>query len=427
MAELIKKENNQVVFKFTVPAAAFDKAVVQAYGKSKGRFNIPGFRKGKAPQKMIEMQYGEGVFFEEAINIALPDAYEAAVKALNLDPVDRPEIDILEIGKGQDALIEASVYVKPEVQLGDYKGVTVEAVAPTVTDEEITAELEKERNMSARMVTVEDRPVQAGDTAVIDYAGSIDGVPFDGGTAKNHSLVIGSNSFIDTFEDQLIGKNTGETVQVNVNFPEEYHAEHLAGKPAVFEVVINEIKYKEMPELDDEFAKDVSEFDTLEAFKASIREKLEAQAKERANNELRERVVTAVVEKATIDVPEVMVEAEVNNMLMDFDYQLRYQGIDLESYLKYTNTSKDDLKERMKDDAENRVRTSLVIETIAKVEDLKATDEEVEAELVRIAELQKSTLDKVRKVYARDDYAMIKGNVESKKTVDFLVANAVQQ
>lgn len=427
MAELIKKDKNQVVFKFTVPAKDFDKALVQAYAKSKGRFNIPGFRKGKAPQKMIEMQYGEGVFFEEAINIALPEAYEAAVKALALDPVDRPEIDILEIGKGVDAVIEATVFVKPEVQLGEYKGVSVEVVETLVTEEDILAELEKERGMSARMVTVDNRPVQEGDTAVIDYAGSIDGVAFDGGTAQNHSLVIGSKSFIDTFEEQLIGKSTGEKVTVNVNFPETYHAEHLAGKPAVFEVVINEIKYKEMPELDDEFAKDVSEFDSLEAFKASIREKLEQQGAERANSELRERVVSAVVEKATIDVPEVMVEAEVNNMLMDFDYQLRYQGIDLESYLKYTNTSKDDLKDRMKDDAENRVRTSLVIETIAKIEDLKATEEEVEAELNRIAELQKSTLEKVKKVYARDDFAMIKGNVESRKTVDFLVEHAHKQ
>lgn len=424
MTELLKKENNQVVFKFNVSAAAFDKALVQAYTKSKARFNIPGFRKGKAPQKMIEMQYGEGVFFEEAINIALPDAYEAALKALEIDPVDRPDIDILEIGKGKDAVIEATVTVKPEVSLGDYKGVEVEAGKAEVTDEEVQAELEKEQNMNARMVTVEDRGVLNGDTVVIDYAGSIDGVPFEGGTAQNHNLVIGSNSFIDTFEDQLIGKNTGEAVTVNVSFPEDYHAEHLAGQPAVFEVVINEIKYKEMPELDDEFAKDVSEFDTLEAFKQSIREKLETQAKERAQNETRERVVAKVVENAQIDIPEVMISSEIDNMLMDFDYQLRYQGIDLESYLKYTNTSKDDLKERMKEDAENRVKTSLVIETIAKQEALKSTDEELEAELQRIADLQKTALDKVKKAYARDDYAMIRGSVESRKTVDFLVENA---
>ncbi len=427
MAELIKKENNQVVFKFTVPAAAFDKAIVQAYAKGKGRFNIPGFRKGKAPQKMIEMQYGEGVFFEEAINIALPDAYEAAVKALELDTVDRPEIDILEIGKGQDAVIEATVFVKPEVQLGAYKGVSVEAVSHEISESDIEQELDKERNMSARMITIDNRPVQTGDTVVIDYAGSIDDVPFDGGTAQNHSLIIGSKSFIDTFEDQLIGKNTGDQVVVNVTFPEAYHAEHLAGKPAVFQVTINEIKYKEMPELDDEFAKDVSEFDTLEAFKASIREKLETAAKERSNSELRERVVAAVVENTQIELPAVMIESEIENMLMDFDYQLRYQGIDLENYLKYTNTTKEDLKERMQDDAANRVKTSLVIETIAKVEALKATEDEVEAELQRIADIQKSTLEKVKKVYARDDFAMIKGSVESRKTVDFLVANAIQQ
>jgi trigger factor len=424
MVELVKNENNQVVFKFTVSAAEFDKALIAAYNKTKGRFNIPGFRKGKAPQKMIEMQYGEGVFFEEAINIALPAAYEAAVSELALDPVDRPEIDILEIGKGQDALIEATVTVKPEVQLGEYKGVAVSAPVVEVSEEMILAELEKEQGMSARMVSVTDRPIQDGDTAVIDYSGKIDGLAFDGGTAQNHSLVIGSKSFIGNFEEQLIGRSIGEEVVVEVSFPQDYHAEHLAGQPAVFDVVINEIKFKEMPTLDDEFAKDVSEFDTLEEYKASIREKLLNDHHERAKNETRQLVVDAVVENATIDVPSVMVDHEIDNMLMDFDYQLRYQGIDLDSYLKYTNTSREDLKERMHDDAQNRVRTSLVIETICKAESLVATDDDVEAELVRIAEMQKTDIEKIRKTYARDNYGMVRNSVESRKTVDFLVENA---
>lgn len=424
MAELLRNENSQVVFKFTVPAAAFDKALVAAYAKSKGRFNIPGFRKGKAPLKMIEMQYGESVFFEDAINIALPDAYEAAVLELGLDTVDRPDIDILEIGKGKDAVIEASVTVKPSVELGNYKGIEVEAATFEVTEEEVLAELEKERGMSARMVTVTDRAVADGDTVIIDYAGKIDGVAFDGGTAQNHSLVIGSNSFIGDFEQQLIGKQTNEAVQVNVSFPEEYHAEHLAGQPATFDVTINEIKYKEMPELNDEFAKDVSEFDTLEEFKASLLQKLEKEKAERSKSETRERVISAIVNQATIDVPAVMVDHESENMLMDFDYQLRYQGIDLESYLKYTNTTRDDLKARMADDADARVRTSLVIEAISKQEALVATEEEVEAELVRIAEIQKTDLEKVRKNYAKDNFSMIRNSVDSRKTVDFLVENA---
>ncbi len=424
MAELLRNENSQVVFKFTVPAATFDKALVAAYAKSKGRFNIPGFRKGKAPLKMIEMQYGESVFFEDAINIALPDAYEAAVLELGLDTVDRPDIDIMEIGKGKDAVIEATVTVKPVVELGNYKGIEVEAATFEVTEEEVLAELEKERGMSARMVTVTDRAVVDGDTVIIDYAGKIDGVAFDGGTAQNHSLVIGSNSFIGDFEQQLIGKQTNEAVQVEVSFPEEYHAEHLAGQPAVFDVTINEIKYKEMPELNDEFAQDVSEFDTLEAFKASLLQKLETEKAERSKSETRERVISAIVDQAVIDVPAIMVEHESENMLMDFDYQLRYQGIDLESYLKYTNTTRDDLKERMADDANARVRTSLVIEAISKQEALVATEEEVEAELVRIAEIQKTDLEKVRKNYAKDNFSMIRNSVDSRKTVDFLVENA---
>ncbi|MCK8061657.1 MULTISPECIES: trigger factor [unclassified Fusibacter] len=424
MVELTKNENNQAVFKFTVSADKFAKAQKEAYNKTKGRYNIPGFRKGKAPANVIKNFYGEGVFFEEAINIALPEAYEAAVTELGLDTVERPDIDILEIEAGKDVVVQATVTCKPEVVLGAYKGVEVEKAVYEVTEEDINTELEKEQTMNARMVTIEDRAAQDGDTLVIDYKGFIDGEQFEGGTAENHTLVLGSNSFIGDFEKQLEGKSTGEEAVVEVAFPEDYHAEHLAGKPARFEVKVNEIKFKEVPALDDEFAKDVSEFDTLEEYKASIKEKITAQNEERAKNETRENIVQTAVGTATIDLPEVMIENEVENMLMDFDYQLRYQGIDLDSYLKYTNTTKDDLKERMREDAEIRVRTSLVIEAIAKAEDIKATDELVEAELVKIAEQQKSEVEKIRKTYARDDYSIIRNAVESRLTVDFLVENA---
>lgn len=351
-AELIKREGNQVSIKVMIDAQEFEKGVQKAYLKERGKFRLPGFRKGKAPRKILEAQYGTGAFFEEAINILLPEHYPTAIDELNLDPVDRPEIDIEEIDKEKGLIIAAEVTVKPEVKLGEYKAIEVEKVEHTVSDEDVVAELTKTQEMNSRLVTVEDRPVADGDTVTIDYKGFVGEEQFEGGTAENHNLVIGSGQFIPGFEEQLIGTAIDADVDVNVTFPEEYHSEDLAGKEAIFKVNVKGIKAKEMPALDDEFAKDTSEFDTLEELKADIRKRLEDEAVTRTENEQKDKVVDAVVETLEADIPEVMIESETENMLRDFDFQLRYQGLDLEKYIQFSGSTIDDLKEKMKEDAE---------------------------------------------------------------------------
>lgn len=326
-AELMKKEQNEVTLKITVGKDEFKKANDKAYDKLRGRFNVAGFRKGKAPKKLIEAQYGKGVFFDEAINIVFPEAYSKAIEDLKLDPVDRPELDVEEIGEDKDLVLIAKVTVKPEVKLGEYKGIEVNKIEYTVKEEDVDAKIEEMRNQNSRLVNVEDRAVANDDTAVIDFEGFVDGEAFDGGKGENHSLVIGSGSFIPGFEEQLVGTNVGDEVKVNVTFPAEYHAENLAGKEAVFVVNVKEIKIKEMPELDDEFAKDVSEFDTLEELKNDTKVKLEEAAKKNEEAELRNKAVEKAAEVAEIDIPEAMVDSQVNNMLKDFDQQLQMQGL----------------------------------------------------------------------------------------------------
>ncbi len=423
-ATITKKEKNQVTLEIKVSAEEFEKAVQKSYMKNRGRFNIPGFRKGKVPRKIIEMQYGEGVFYEDAINIALPPAYDKAVEELNLEPVDRPDVDIEKIEKGEDLVFTATVTVKPEVKLGEYKGIEVEKVEYNVTDEDVEKELEAMQNMNSRLINVDDRPVQKDDTVIIDYKGFVDGEQFEGGTAENQTLVIGSGQFIPGFEDQLIGANKGDDVKVNVTFPEEYHSEELAGKEAVFEVKINEIKFKELPELDDEFAKDVSEFDTLDELKKDIKNKIENEAKQKAEEEMRNRVLDKVVENVEVDIPDAMVETEIDNMIRDFDFQLRYQGLDLNNYLKYTNTNIEDLRKQMKDDAYNRVKTSLTLEAIEKELDIEVTDEEVEKELEKMAESHKTTVEKLKESFKTDNFGYLKNTIKTRKTIDFLVENA---
>ncbi|WIF94117.1 trigger factor [Caminicella sporogenes] len=423
-SKILKKENNRVTLEIKVSAEDFEKAIQESYMKNRKRFNIPGFRKGKAPRKIIEMQYGEGIFYEDAINIALPKEYDKAIKQHNLEPVDRPDVDIEEIKKGEDLIFTATVTVKPEVNLGEYKGIEVEKIEYNVTDEDVEKELERMRDLNARLVNVEDRPVQKDDTVIIDYKGFVDGVQFEGGTAENQSLVIGSGKFIPGFEEQLIGANRGDEIEVKVKFPEEYHADKLAGKDAVFKVTIKEIKFKELPDLDDEFAKDVSEFDTLEELKADIRKRLEENAQKRAERELREKVLDKVVENAQIDIPEVMVETEIDNMLTDFDFQLRYQGLDLEKYLQFTNTKIEDLRNQMKDDAYNRVKTSLVLEAIKEKENIEVTDEDVEKEIEKIAEQNKVSVEKMKETFRDGNYGYIRNTIKVRKTIDFLVENA---
>ena len=420
---MVKKEDNKVTLQITVSAEDFNKAVHQSYLKNRKRFNIPGFRKGKAPRKVIEMQYGEGVFYEDAINIALPEKYDRAVEEHNLEPVDRPDVDIEQIEKDKDLVFTATVTVKPEVKLGDYKGIEVEKIEYNVTDEDVDNEIEKMRDQNSRLVSIEDRSVQKDDTAIIDYKGFVGDEQFEGGTAENQTLVIGSNKFIPGFEEQLIGKNIGDEVEVKVTFPEEYHAENLAGKDAVFNVKINEIKFKELPELDDEFAKDVSEFDTLDELKNDTRKKMEESAKDKAEKELREKVLDKVVENIEVEIPEAMVDTEIDNMLRDFDFQLRYQGLDLEKYLEFTNSKIEDLRKQMRDDAYNRVKTSLTIEAIGEKEKIEATDEDLEKEFEKMAESHKTTVEKLKESFKEENFGYIKNTIKVRKTIDFLVEN----
>jgi trigger factor len=422
--KVLGKENNDVTFSMTLGAEAFEKATQAAYLKNRGKFNLPGFRKGKAPRKMLEAQYGEGIFFEDALNDLLAEEYPKAIKELDLDVVDRPDIDVKEMEKGKDILVEAKVTVKPEVKIEGYKGVEVEKVEANVTDEDVDTEIEKTREMNGRLVVVEDRPVAEGDTTVIDFAGTIDGEAFEGGSGENFTLEIGSGQFIPGYEEQLIGKNSGEEVEVKVTFPEDYHAEDLAGKEAVFATKINEVKVKELPELDDEFAKDTSEFDTLEELKADTKTKLQEAAEKSAESATRDRVIDAVVEKLEADIPEVMIEGEVDGMLRDLNQQLQYQGMSLDMYLQFSGQKIEDMREQMKDDATTRVKTSLALEAITKLENVEVTEEEVDAEFAKIGEAQKKSADDIKKLYGEDGVEYIKATIKTRKTVDILVDNA---
>lgn len=423
-AEFIKREKNEVTLKLTIASKEFEIANKKAYDKLKGRFNIPGFRKGKAPMKIIEAQYGKGVFFEEAINEIFPVAFEAAVKEHSLDVVDRPSIDVEKMGAGEDLVIVATVTVKPEFSLGEYKGIEIEKVTAEVAKEAVEAEMKKLQEKNARLIVVEDRGVQENDMVSMNFKGTVDGVEFPGGTAENYSLVVGSKTFIPGFEDQMIGMNIGEEKDVNVTFPTEYHEESLAGKDAVFKVTVNEIKVKEMPELDDEFAKDVSEFETLAELEKDMAEKLEKFEKENAENQMKNAVLDKLIEATEIEIPDAMVENQIDNMIYDFDYQLRYQGLSLENYLKFTNTKKEDLRTQMRDDALNRVKGSLIMEAIAKQENLVASDEEFDKEVSQMAENYKMEVEKLKKSLREEDKEYIKETIGAKKTMDFLLENS---
>ena len=423
-SEILKKENSVVTLKLTIDAQSFDKACKDAYNKNKTKFNVQGFRKGKAPMSIVEKFYGEGVFFEDAVNTLFPDAFEAAVKEHDLDTVARPEIDVEEIGKGKNLVIIADVAVKPEITLGEYKNLTVEKPDSEVSDEEVEKEIEAMREQNARFVTVEDREVKEKDMLLIDFNGKVDGVEFEGGQAENYSIIVGSNTFIPGFEEQLVGMKLNEEKDLSVKFPEEYHAENLAGKDAVFTVKVNEIKEKELPELDDEFAKDVSEFDTLEDLKADVKAKLQKTKDEYADRELENKLVKMAAENATVEIPEAMIDSQVENMVYDFEYQLKYQGLDLENYLKFTNMSIEGLKEQMRPDAKSRVLNSLVIEAISKSENIEATEEDLEQELAKMAESYKMEEDKLKSTLRPSDMDYIKDTVVARKTVEFIKGNA---
>ena len=423
-AELVKKEGNKVTLKITVDNNKFEEAVNKAYNKTKGKYNIPGFRKGKAPKVVIETQYGKGVFYNDAIDMLFPEVYPEAIKELNIDPIDRPDLDIEEISKDNGLVMVVNVKVKPEFELGAYKGIEISKVDNTVSEEDVEARLNEMVNRNARLTSVEDKALENGDTAVIDFEGFKNGVAFEGGKGENYNLVIGSNTFIPGFEDQLVGKKAGEEVEVNVTFPETYHAENLAGKPVVFNVKVNDVKVKEVPALDDEFAKDTTEFETLAELRADVKAKLEEQAKNAADAEMRNALVEKVSANTEVEVPEAMVQHQIDNMLMELNYQLQYQGLNLEQLLQMTGRGLDELREERRADAERLVKSSLVLEAIAEKENVEANDADVDDELEKMAAMYNMEVEKIKSSLRETDIEDIKGQIKIRKTLDLLVENA---
>ncbi|MBD8946574.1 MAG: trigger factor [Clostridiales bacterium] len=422
-AILEKKENNTVDFTITVSKETFGAAVDEAFKKNVKKISVPGFRKGKAPRKLIEKTYGEGIFFDEAVDSVLPAAYNDAVKELNLEPVDTPKIDIKEIGKDKDLVVSASVTVKPEVKLGEYKGLKLDDIVHTVSDDDVDAELSKRQEKGARQVTVEDRAVQEKDTATIDFEGLIDGTAFAGGKGENFELVIGSGQFIPGFEEQIIGKSIGDEFDVNVTFPEDYHSEELKGKAAVFKTKVNAISYKELPELDDEFAKDVSEFDTLAELKEDIKKKLQESADARTKQEKENAAVDKVVENMTVDVPECMVNTRIESTIRENNARMAQQGISFEQYLGYMGTTLDQFKEQIKPNAELQVKGTLALEQIAKEENIEVSEADLEEQLKKMAEAYSMELEKVKEFMREEDLENIKADLKISKALDFIVEN----
>ena len=419
-----KLEKNMAKLTVEVPAEQFGEAIKAAYNKNKNRFNIPGFRKGKAPQAMIEKMYGPGVFYEDAANEAIDSSYGDAMKESGLEIVSRPEIDITQIEKGKAFIYTATVAVRPEVTLGQYKGVEVQKADAEVTDSDVETELKRVQDQNARLVSIEDRPVEDGDQTVIDFEGFVDGKPFDGGKGTDYPLTIGSHSFIDTFEEQLIGKNIGEECEVNVTFPGEYHAKELVNKPATFKVTVKEIKKKELPELNDEFASEVSEFETLEEYKNDIRTKLADRKQKAATTENENRVVEKVVENAQMDIPDPMVDNEVMNMLQDTARRMQSQGLSLDQYLQYTGQTVDTMKEQMKPQAIRRIQTRLVLEAVAAAENITISDEKLEEELKKMADSYQMEVEKLKEYMGEFEKEQMKKDLAVQEAVDLLVSEA---
>ena len=424
-AKMIKKEGFTVEFEMTVSAEIFEKGMQYAYKKNVKNMNIPGFRKGKAPRKYIEKIYSEAVFYDDAVNNIFPESYMEAVKELGLEPVDMPNVDIKEIGTGKELVLVVKVDVKPDVEIGEYKGIEVTEKKYTVKADEVNAEIERMRDRNSRMVTVEDRAVVSGDTAVIDYEGFVDGVAFAGGKGENHELVIGSNTFIPGFEDQIIGANTGDEIDVNVTFPEEYHAEELKGKAAVFKVKVNQIKFKELPELDDDFAKDVSEFDTLDALKKDIKSKLSKQNDARAKAEMENEAIEKLVETLKGEIPNGMIESRAESLIQDFEMRLQQQGMPLDMYMKYTGLTIEAMKEQFKPQAEMAVKSTLVLEKVAELEKIEVKDKEVEAKFEEMAKAYNMEVDKIKELLREEDKENIKKDLVIEKAVKVILDNAV--
>ena len=420
-----KISSNKVKLGFEVAPEKFEEALVKAYHKNAKRFNIPGFRKGKAPMKVIENYYGSSVFFEEAFDILFPEVYQEAIKEHSLEVVDRPELTESDIKRGEKVNFTVEVFIRPDVKLGEYKGLGLEKEVAEVTDDDVNAEIERARERASRYIEISDRPAKLDDQVNIDYAGFDGDKQFDGGTAQGHDLVLGSGSFIPGFEEQLVGANVGDEVEVNVTFPEQYHAPELAGKPVVFKVKVNSICEKEVPALDDDFVTEVSETaNNVEEYKAEVRAKLEKNADERAEVAFENAVIDKVNENAEIDIPQAMIEDQIDNMLRDMEMRLMYQGMKLDDYLKYTGTTREKLREMYKDQAAERVRTQLVIDAVRKAENIEANDEEIEAEMQKYADQNQKTLEEFKAMLSEDDKKYFAEIASMQKTVKFLKDNA---
>lgn len=422
-----KLEHNMAKLTIEVSAEELEKALELAYQKEKRKISIPGFRKGKVPRAMIEKMYGAGIFYEEAANTLMQQTYPSAIDESGEDIVSRPVVDVVQIEKGQPFIYTAEVAVKPEVTLGKYMGITVTKIDTTVTDEEVDEALERERSNNARTITVTDRPVAVGDTAVIDFEGFVDGVAFEGGKGENHSLEIGSHSFIDTFEDQLVGRNVGDDVDVNVTFPEQYQAKELAGKPALFKVKIHEIKAKELPELDDEFAQDVSEFDTLAEYRESVKKNLEEQKANEAKRTQEDEAVQKIIDKSKMDIPEAMIESQCENMIDEFAQRIAQSGLSMEQYMQFSGTTIDALKEQTRPEAVTRIQSSLVLEQIAKEENIEVTDADIDAELEKMAATYGMEVDKLKEYMGDGEKESMKRDIAITKAVALVMDNVKER
>ena len=420
-------EKNMVKLTIEVAEDEFEKAVEKAYQKNKNKISLQGFRKGKAPRKMIEKMYGPAIFYEDAANELIPDAYANAVEEGKVEVVAQPEINVVQIESGKPFIFEAVVAVKPEVKLGEYKGIEVEKKTAEVTAEEIDAELEKVREQNARMITVDDRAALDGDTVTIDFEGFVDDVAFEGGKGEDHPLTLGSGTFIPGFEEQLVGKSVGDDVDVNVTFPEEYQAKELAGKDAVFKVKVKEIKVKELPELDDELAQDVSDFDTIDEYKADVEKKLLSQKEDTLKREKEEAVVAKIVENAEMDIPEPMIDSQVRQMTQEFAQRIQAQGLSLEQYMQFTGMNPQKMVEEMKPQALKSIQSRLVLEAIVKAENIVASDEDIEKELENMAAMYQMDVEKLKEVVGDLEKENIALDMAVQKAVDFVVENAVEK
>ena len=420
-------EKNMAKLTIEVSAEELEKALNAAYQKEKNKISIPGFRKGKVPRAMIEKMYGPAVFYEDAANTLMQENYPAAVEESGVDIVSRPTVDVVQIEKGKPFIFTAEVAVRPEVTLGKYMGVTVTKIDTSVSDEEVEESLEKERNNNARTITVTDRAVESGDTAVIDFEGFVDGVAFEGGKGENHPLEIGSHTFIDTFEDQLIGKNTGDEVEVNVTFPEQYQAADLAGKPAVFKVKINEIKTKELPELDDEFAQDVSEFDTLAEYKEDLKKRLVEQKENEAKRTKEDEAIQKIIDKSKMDIPDAMIDTQCDTMIEEFAQKIAQSGLSMDQYLQFSGMTVDKLREQVRPEATTRIQSSLVLEQIAKDENIEITDEDIDAEIEKMAKAYGMEADKLKEYMGESEKKSMKNDLAIQKAVELVMDNVKER